>query len=151
MGNWHAMIDFFGQIINRPPFRLILVLGGMLLISIQGWIRFIYSIINWHIYEVFQVIPGVWYLTISGLFSGCVYFAAAWLTILNIRKYRRYSAGLLAAGLAGFWFDRVFVTVSTDARVSLPFTLLTSLILTSAAIGILYWDTIFDRKKLQEK
>jgi hypothetical protein len=117
----------------------------------QGWLRFFLSIENWSVFEAFGVLPGVWYLTISGLFTGIIYLMAAAFALINTRKLKRLSAILLLVGLAGYWFDRLFAVISPEARTSLPFTLVSSLVFTFTAVGILYWDTILARTTLQDK
>jgi hypothetical protein len=141
-------MEFIRLKISRPPLRLVLALIGMLLVSLQGWIRFVLSITNWKVYDTFGVLPGVWYLTLSGLFSCSIYLMAAVLVIINFKRFRRISSILLLTGLGGYWFDRFFAAISPDARTTLPFALISSLVLTLTAIGILYWDTIGIRTKL---
>jgi len=128
-----------------PPIRLVVVVLGILLVSLQGWLRLALSLINWTVYESVGVLPGVWYLSISGLFSGCVYLAAAIFALFVGNRFRRYSSFLLLGGLTGYWLDRIFVSISMEARTSLPFSLISSAGLTIAAIGLLYWDTIFQQ------
>jgi hypothetical protein len=135
--------------ITRPPFRLIVVAAGMLLASLQGWIRFILSLSNWTIYTSLGVKPGVWYLVMTGLFTGCVYLVAAVEVIFFLKKFKEISSTFLLLGLAGFWFDRMFAATSPEARTSLPFALVSSAGFTIAAIGMLYWDTII-RKVLKQ-
>jgi hypothetical protein len=123
----------------------------MLLVSLQGWIRFFVSLINWSIYTTLGVNPGAWYLAASGLFMGCVYLAAVVIVLFSIKRYKEISTFLLLGGLAGLWFDRIFVAASPEARTSLPFVLVSSAVLTVAAIGILYWDTIVRKVLKLEK
>jgi hypothetical protein len=127
----------------RPPLRLIVIILGMLFVSLQGWIRFVLSLSNWALYEAFGVLPGVWYLVGTGFLSGLVYFLAAFFALWQREKFRKLSASFLLIGLAGYWFDRLFAVVSPEARISLLFSLISSLGLTGIAIGTLYWDTIF--------
>ncbi|MEI8131638.1 MAG: hypothetical protein WCG34_04340, partial [Leptolinea sp.] len=67
------------------------------------------------------------------------------------KRYRRLSSFLLLAGVAGFWFDRAFASISAEARTSLLFTLISSAGFTIVAIGFLYWDKIFQQTGKQEK
>jgi hypothetical protein len=136
--------------ISRPPIRLIVVMIGMMFASLQGWIRFVLSITNWSIYQAFGILPGVGYLTLTGLFSGCVYLAAAVIAFFRGKKSKKLSSFLLLVGLAGFWFDRIFKAVSPEARTTLPFSLISSAGLTIGAIVILYWDTIVRQIVKQE-
>ncbi|MEI8131619.1 MAG: hypothetical protein WCG34_04240, partial [Leptolinea sp.] len=102
-----------GQVVNSsltwgevfsflPPFRLVIVALGIMLTSLYGWIRLALSLTNWTVYQSLGVLPGVWYLTISGLFSGCIYLAVAFLVLFTGKRYRRLSSFLLLAGVAGF-------------------------------------------------
>jgi len=151
-----------GQVVNSsltwgevfsflPPFRLVIVALGIMLTSLYGWIRLALSLTNWTVYQSLGVLPGVWYLTISGLFSGCIYLAVAFLVLFTGKRYRRLSSFLLLAGVAGFWFDRAFASISAEARTSLLFTLISSAGFTIVAIGFLYWDKIFQQTGKQEK
>lgn len=134
----------------RIPFHLIVVVVGLLLASLQGWIRLVLSLSNWTIYESIGVQPGVWYLAASGFFTGIVYLLAVFF-ILSPQRNIKNSSTFILIGMAGYWFDRIFAVTSLEARTLLPFALVSSAGLSTAAIGILYWDTIVRKVLKQEK
>jgi hypothetical protein len=143
MGYWIEVKGSYINKISRPPLRLIVIILGMLFVSLQGWIRFVLSLSNWALYEAFGVLPGVWYLVVTGFLSGIIYLLAAFFALWQKDKFRMLSVAFLLIGLAGYLFDRLFAAVSPEARISLLFSLFSSFGLTIIAIGILYWDTIF--------
>jgi hypothetical protein len=149
--DWLDVIFTKQKKITRPPFRLVVIVAGMLLTSLQGWIRFFLSLSNWTIYTTLGVFPGVWYLTIYGFFTGCVYLIAAAAIMFSLKKFKEVSTSFLLLGMAGLWFDRIFAASSPEARTSLPFALISSGGLTIVAIGMLYWDTIVRKVLKQDK
>ncbi|HEX7556218.1 MAG TPA: hypothetical protein VF338_06305, partial [Leptolinea sp.] len=116
-----------------------------LVTGFQGWIRLILSINNWKLYETLGILPGVWYLVVSGFVTGLVYTLAAVFTMIPGEKFKKPAAFLLLFGLAAFWIDRIFVAHSIETQTTMPFALVVSAGLTVIAICFLYWDTIMKR------
>jgi hypothetical protein len=132
--NWQRSI--------KLPGRIFLMLAGIFVAALMGWMRFILSIINWNLYQALGVMPGVWYLAANGLISGLVYTGAGILILFPIENWKKYVSVLLLSGLIFFWIDRICFSHSLEAQTALPFSLVFSTGLTLLAFIFLFWNTI---------
>ena len=134
---------------NRPAHRLKarlwLAAGGVFIAALAGWVRLIMSLANADFYQSLGIQPGPWYLMLSGALEGIVYTLAGIFILSKSGKRRTIVTILLVAGLAIFWADRVFVSRSPEAQVSLPYTLISSAGLSLLAYCLAFWDTIEKR------
>jgi len=124
------------------PWRLYFLSACLFMASISGWLRLVLSTIYWNEYATLKVAPGVWYLVLNGALSGLVYTLCGITVLLPTQKWKKISLGFLTSGLLLHWLDRICFARSIEAQTSLPFSLAFSLLLTIAAIYLLYRETI---------
>ncbi len=110
-----------GKTRSKRPLRLKILVFGLLILAMLGWMRFFESLVRWQEFTATGMQPGPWYTAASGLVIGALALAAAigiwlpsrwapWLTRITVVYWLAWTA-----------FDRLVVASSPDALANWPF------------------------------
>ena len=112
---------------TRTSFWVRLLIGGLLVMSLTGFVRCQQSIANWEWLRSLGMSPGPLYLAISGGLWGSISLAAG--LGLWFKKEWAYSftrAAVTVLILTG-WLEKLLFSRTEDAWTNLPFSILLSL------------------------
>jgi len=136
---------------RRYQWARLLHLAGLLYLSLMGWSRLILSISDRDILLELGLVPGPFYLAISGAAWGVLGLAAAALLYVS-RRWARWAvflSGLLFA--LSYWLDRLFLVRTPQAQANWPFALFFTLVLLifSASLMVLLSQAegVYGRKR----
>lgn len=104
-----------------------LLIAGLLLLGLNGWLRLWQVVDNWGLLEAIGTRPGPLYLAVSGGVLGLAGLAAG----LGLWARSAWSpiaaSAVILLWLAWSWLDRLWFSPSPQALVNWPFRLIASL------------------------
>jgi hypothetical protein len=111
--NFNAMMDkrnseLSNKLRHRPLFRVILLMG-LALFSLNGWLRMAGSIAYWYWWSVANIQPGPLYLLISGMLWGAAGLAALVWIALRRPHYRLVGMAAALMYAVTYWADRLLI------------------------------------------
>ncbi len=98
-----------------------LLVYGLVLFGIMGWLRVGQTIGLWQMLTAVDVWPGPVYLAVSGTLWGLAGFVAAVGLWFRFRWSRAFAIAAALFIAVSYWVDRLFVVRSSAARVTMPF------------------------------
>jgi hypothetical protein len=109
---------------NRQPGRpllLVVLVLGLVLFSLSGWMRLYLSIQDWQLLASLGMFPGPLYLVVYGAVAG-LFGAVAGVSLWLRQPWapRAVRIGVLAAA-AWYWLDRLLFTQSAASWTNWPF------------------------------
>jgi hypothetical protein len=101
--------------------RFLLLLAGLFVLSVYGWLRFQQSLSLWKILIQIEVWPGPLYLAISGAAWGLMGLIAVLALFFRLTWAIQYTKVIVLLMAAWYWFDRLVLVQSEAARTNLVF------------------------------
>jgi hypothetical protein len=130
---------------RRGTIRLLLLLAGLSLLSVYGWLRFQQSLALWEILIQIEVVPGPYYLVISGAAWGIMGLIAVLALFSRLTWAIRYTKMIVLLMAAWYWFDRLVLVQSEAARTNLVFMALLTI------LAVVYTFAVFRSLQRNEK
>lgn len=128
---------------QTKPFLLGILVAGLLIFSIGGWMRLFMSIQNWTFLQTLNLKAGPFYLITTGFFWGggaLVCAASLWLE----KRWSIYlTAGFITIYTIWYWFDRLVMAQSSTANTDILFSIIATIFWLFSAGAILF--TLFQR------
>ena len=124
----------------RRPLSLSVLLVVCLLISLGGWTRVLYSILNWYWLNYAGVKPGPLYLAVTGGLLGLVSLVVLVLLWGRRPGYRLVGSAAALFFVLAYWADRLLFANTTSSMQNVVFSAAVTLIGLSYAIVTLRPD-----------
>jgi len=118
-----------------------LLLAGLLILSLGGWLRLALAISNQAWLEQFGVAPGVAYIAVTGGLVGAAAALAFWALAAGYRWAPAATRIIVTVLALGYWADRLLFTQSSAAWANWPFMLVLTLVCLGCTFLVLWRST----------
>jgi hypothetical protein len=129
----HAHSTYSG----RRTVRFLLLLAGLLMLSVYGWLRFQQSLALWEILIQIEIWPGPLYLAISGAAWGTMGLIAVLALFFRLTWAIQYTKVIVLLMAVWYWFDRLVLVQSEAARTNQVFMALLTILAVVYTLAVL--------------